>query len=756
MRRRWVRFVVLALVVALVASLATPASAVVARGGDDGAIKTRGSDKKAHPLGDKKAALKASALKAIATGKASAEGDVYEVAPGEFVEVALEGTGMVWTVPGEFSDLAHNEIPEPDRTVDNTTIWVEDFNTDYYNTMLYAQGDGVNSVAEYFLEMSSGLYTVDGVCEDWIAVPGDHTVYDDGDVKNDTSKNVWLFLEDSLDGWYASQVAAGKTVAQIDAYLAQYDQYDRYDWDGDGNFDEPDGYIDHFQSLHAGEGEEAGGGVLGDEAIWSHSWYVNFADITKTGPTLVDDEGEPVQNLMGGLRIGDSSYWVGDYTIQPENGGVGVFAHEYTHDLGVPDLYDTVGGDNAASFWTLMDSGSWLSQVDYDLGSAPCQLGPWEKRELGWLDYVVAEPGTTNELTLGPVEHASTRPQALLVNLPDKYLTWSIGAPYAGSYFYYSGKGDNLSNKMYKAYTLPPGATLSAMVYYGIEKGYDYANLIVSTDGGATWATVPTNLSNSTVEPNGIDGFTKKWTKLTADLSAYTGDVLLGFSYTTDGGVAEVGFMVDDIAITGQALDGAETDAGWTFKGFKVTNGTEGGYFWNYYLAENRTYYGYDVALNNAYNWGFLKGKDAMVNWAERFPYQDGLLVWYCDTSQPDNNTSVHPGAGFALPVDAHPAALKIGKSNTLWRNRIQSYDSTFGLWETDSLPLHYNSRLVPIPSLPGVPVFDGTKSYYDPANPTGSVITPVTDTRIEVRDTATAPDGGTYMAVSVTAPALP
>lgn len=750
MRRRPVRFVVLALVVALVASLATPASAVVARGGDAGAIKTRGSDKKAHPLGEKKAALKANALKAIGTGKAPAGGSVYEVAPGEFAEVALEGTGQVWTLPGEFSDYAHNSILEPDRTVDNSTIWVPDFGTEYYNTMLYAQGDGVNSMAEYFLEQSSGRYTVDGVCEEWVAVPGDHTVYDDGDAKNDTSTNVWLFLEDSLDGW-----CEGKRTDEINAYLARFDQWDRYDWDGDGDFNEPDGYIDHFQSLHAGEGEEAGGGVLGDEAIWSHSWYVNFADITKTGPTLVDDEGEPVQNLMGGLRIGDSNYWVGDYTIQPENGGVGVFAHEYTHDLGVPDLYDTAGGDNATSFWTLMDSGSWLSQSLFDLGSAPNHQGPWEKRELGWLDYVVAEPGTTTELTLGPVEHSSTQPQALLVNLPDKYLTWNIGTPYAGSYFYYSGKGDNLKNRMYKPFTLPAGAQLSAMAFYSIEKGYDYANLIVSTDGGRTWQTVPTSLSSSTVEANGIDGSTKKWTKLTADLSAYPGDVMLGFSYTTDGGVAEVGFMVDDIQITGQTLDGAEAEAGWTFEGFKTSNGTEGGYFWNYYLAENRTYYGYDVALNNAYNWGNLYGKDAMPNWAERFPYQDGLLVWYCDTSQPDNNTSVHPGAGFALPVDAHAKALCIGRTKTLWRNRIQTYDSTFGLDATDALPLHYNSRLVPILSLPGVPVFDGTKSYYDSANPTGSVITPVTSTRIEVLGTAGSHESGLYMGVRVTAPAL-
>lgn len=745
MRRRWVRFVVLALVVALVASLATPASAVVARNGEDGAIKHRGSDKKAHPLGDKKAALKANALKDKAKGENV--GDIYEVAPDQFVDVAFEGEDQVWTVPGEFSDLSHNSIPKPDRAVDNSTIWVEDFGTDYYNEMLYGRGAAVNSVAEYFLEQSSGRYTIAGECEDWVAVPGDHTVYDDGDGTPDTSENVWIFLQDSLDGWYAAQVAAGKSATDINTYLARYDQYDRYDWDGDGVFAEPDGYIDHFQSLHAGEGEEAGGGVLGDEAIWSHSWYAYYGLIGEAGPSP--------EYLLGGVQIGDSGYWVGDYTIQPENGGVGVFAHEFTHDLGVPDLYDTVGGDNATSFWTLMDSGSWLSQVDYDLGSAPDHLGAWEKLQLGWLNYATAAPGATRTVVLGPAEYNSTAAQALRVDLPDKFLEWTIAAPYAGMQFYYSDQGDNLRNTMTKPFTLPAGAQLSAMVNYGIEEGYDYAALIVSTDGGRTWDTVPTSLSNSSVEPNGIDGFSSGWVPLTADLSAYTGNVVLGFQYVTDGGVAEVGFMVDDLAISGQVLDGAEVDAGWSFDGFKVSDGVEGGDYENYYLAEYRQYWGYDVALQKAYNWGFLKGKDAKVNWAERFPYQDGLLIWYCDTSMRDNNTSVHPGSGFALPVDAHAKALRIGKTKKLWRNRIQTYDSTFGLDPTDALPLHYNGKLYPIRSLPAVATFNDALSYWDPANPTGSVITPVTGTRVTVLGTSTAEDGGQYMRVRVTAPVL-
>ncbi len=198
---------------------------------------------------------------------------------------------------GEFNDFSHNNIAEPNRTFDNSTIWVDDFSRDYFNKLLYDASPGVNSMANYFLEQSSGRYTVYGDATDWTTVPKGYAYYDDSVGGEDTSTNVWLFLQDMADGWYADQIAAGKTPAEIDAYLAQFDVLDRYDYDGDGEFNEPDGYIDHFQALHAGEGEEAGGGAMGAEAIWSHSWYANYADIDKTGPSP--------DFLLGGLQIGE-------------------------------------------------------------------------------------------------------------------------------------------------------------------------------------------------------------------------------------------------------------------------------------------------------------------------------------------------------------------------------------------------------------------------------------------------------------------
>jgi immune inhibitor A len=146
-------------------------------------------------------------------------------------------------------------------------------------------------------------------------------------------------------------------------------------------------------------------------------------------------------------------------------------------------------------------------------------------------------------------------------------------------------------------------------------------------------------LSNSTVEANGIDGFSNGWVDLTADLSAYTGNVLLGFAYTSDGGVNYDGFMIDDIQISGSALDGAETDTGWTFTGFRRTTGTEDKLYSQYYVAEFRTYKGYDNGLvPGPYYFGYAEKPTTRT-----FAYQDGCcsLLGYVAGRQ---QHGLHPG----------------------------------------------------------------------------------------------------------------
>ncbi len=715
-------FTIITLVAMLAMMLSVFGTASASEGVNTGPELTPKNDNLPDPLTTKQLELKQQALDAKLHGKAY--GKAHEVARGQFVQLDLEGTGMIWTVMGEFSDFPHNNIAQPDRTVNNTTLWVPDFSKAHMDALLYDRTPGANSMANYYLEQSSGRYTVAGEATDWIPV-GNHLLYDDN-----PDSNVWYFIRDTVNGWYDEQIAAGKTPAEINDYLSQFDVYDRYDYDGDGNFNEPDGYIDTFQSVHSGEGEEAGGGALGSTAIWSHSWYAFFNLMGIVGPDF---------NKLGGIQVGNSNYWVGKYTIQPENGGVGVFTHEFGHDLGLPDLYDTSGGENGTGFWTLMSSGSWMGNGTEDIGSMSSHMGAWEKFQLGWLNYEVAYAGKTSSTKLGPMEYNTKQAQGLFVVLPKKTVVTNIGAPYAGSYYYYSSAGDNLDNFMYKPFNLAAGSTLSAKVKYNIELDWDYAYLVYSTDNGATWIPIQTNLSTTT-DPNGqnkgfgITGISSGWVDLTANLP--TGNVLLGFRYWTDANTGGFGFMADEINITGFPTDGAETDAGWTYKpttGFHVTQGVESKLYSHYYVAEYRTYKGYDSTLKvGPYFFGYLNDP-ALVNFVDHFPYQDGLLINYWDTSQANNQTRLHPGAGLLLPIDAHYTALR-NVNGAVWRNRIQTYDSTFTLDATDALlNLHVNSVLSPIPSLKAVPVFDDRTLYWDPANPQGSVKNPNTGTQIRL-----------------------
>lgn len=723
------------------------------------------SDNPPHPLGDQQAARRAIGLKAKLSGKAP--GKTAQVARGQYVQLQRLGEDKIWTVVGQFGTQIsttyggtpgplRNQIPEPDRTVDNTTIWAPDFNKAYYEQLLFSEDPTKNSMRSFYKELSSNRYTVNGEVTDWVTVPFNEAYYGSNYCGGIVCARTWLFVRDAVNAWYNAQIAAGKTLAEINAYLSQFDVWDRYDYDNDGNFDEPDGYIDHFQIVHAGEGEETGGGAQGTDAIWSHRWYAFYNNIGITGPSS--------DYLLGGIKIGATNYWIGDYTVEPENGGVGVFAHEFGHDLGLPDLYDTSGNtggaENSTGFWTLYSSGSYgaSGKPEDGIGSRPIHMSALEKIMLGWSNYVVVPYGVNAGVKLGPAETTTKQAQALVALLPDKEVITNIGAPYAGSWFYHSGSGNDLDHAMTRSVTLPAGAvTLTAKARYAIELDWDYAYLTVNGNPVATNLSTGTN-PNGQNFGNGITGSSGgNWVDLTADLSAYAGQtVTLGFRYWTDGAVAEAGFGVDELAITGLPTDGAETDPGWTYAGFSRTTGEVTTSHFNAYMAEYRQYRGYDDALETGpYNFGFLNNP-ALLNWVEHFPYQDGMLVWYYDTSFPDNNVGDHCSGGrcggLFLPVDAHPDLL-LRPNGTVWRPRIQSYDSTFGLQPTDRVCLHVNSVEQCYGPLPATPVFDDTKDYWFPPDPSinhrgwAGVPVPKTGTVIRVTGTSAV---GSFMQVVV------
>ena len=122
---------------------------------------------------------------------------------------------------------------------------------------------------------------------------------------------------------------------------------------------------------HAGFGEESSGS---DGDIWSA-----FLD----GLNIAADNGMTT---------------IGEGSIVPEKEAgpspLGVIAHEFGHQLGLPDLYDTTGdGGSVIGDWGLMDAGAWLGD-----GLKPGHLCAWSKVWLGWIVPLEVTPCKVNQV----------------------------------------------------------------------------------------------------------------------------------------------------------------------------------------------------------------------------------------------------------------------------------------------------------------------------------------------------------------------
>ena len=71
---------------------------------------------------------------------------------------------------------------------------------------------------------------------------------------------------------------------------------------------------------------------------------------------------------------------------------IGVYAHEFGHILGLPDLYDRDGGSEGVGNWCLMAGGSWLGFA----GDTPSHMSSWCKIQMGWVDPVIIDQNSSN------------------------------------------------------------------------------------------------------------------------------------------------------------------------------------------------------------------------------------------------------------------------------------------------------------------------------------------------------------------------
>jgi immune inhibitor A len=246
----------------------------------------------------------------------------------------------------------------------------------HYQDMLFSSGVySGGSLTDFYKEASYNQLTItgdvfgQGVTVGWYRAPSSSSYY--------AGDNFGIY------GKYPNN--AQKLVEDVVALAASQVNYANYDNDRDG-------VVDALFVVHAGTGAE----VTGKKSdIWSHQWGIN----AKT---------------YNGVKVST-------YSMEPEDGKIGVFCHELGHVFGLPDLYD-YGYDSAGTgAWDLMAAGSWGNG-----GNTPAHQIGWCKTKLGWINptvifnsqqTVTIKPFATNaQLIKVPIGSLTSKEYFLLEN----------------------------------------------------------------------------------------------------------------------------------------------------------------------------------------------------------------------------------------------------------------------------------------------------------------------------------------------------
>jgi M6 family metalloprotease-like protein len=457
----------------------------------------------------------------------------------------------------------------------------------------------------------SSIYA-ERIRDGWYQLPGD-TAYYGSDKYGSAIPGAVVPGAGALQDIDSGCGPTGKAV--YDAAQAADPEIDYSDYDTD-----KDGVVDFFMMVFAGEGGHGGSqtSVPPYDNIWPHSsslesYYTDSA--TGLKGYVSDDQLKDGHGRL--LYYTDSSraamtttatefpvyVRVGPYNVNPESAidKASVISHEYGHSLGLPDYYSG-GGRETYGDWNLMATDK---SQNMDVNA---------KQELGWLVPRILEPGTTRTVSGWADSKVNTHRidwkdasgapytlsgpnvangEAYVAKLPSRQIIDPAQVP-SGDHVWWSRAGNqfgcapqaghNWDIYLPELATLAPGTpvTVSFKSRWDIEWDYDYGFVMISTDGGNTYTSLPSANGYTTPQAqnptanacqaqygNGITGATASYTGGTAAVDRVTGDyptgpfvddaydlssavghsTVLRFSYATDPGLARPGWFVDDIRI---------------------------------------------------------------------------------------------------------------------------------------------------------------------------------------------------------------
>lgn len=186
--------------------------------------------------------------------------------------------------------------------------------------------------------------------------------------------------------YYGKNTATGDDVNPArmiyDACKGLDDEINFADYDLDGN-----GVVDNVFVFYAGYGEASYGE---DDSVWPHQWSLSDAHL----PLELDWVSINKYACSNELELNSLR--------KPIPCGIGTFVHEFSHVLGLPDLYVTSGrGSWTPSIWSVLDQGPYNNN-----GRTPPAYSAYERYALGWLDpIVISEPAN---ISLEAIDETNT------------------------------------------------------------------------------------------------------------------------------------------------------------------------------------------------------------------------------------------------------------------------------------------------------------------------------------------------------------
>lgn len=234
---------------------------------------------------------------------------------------------------------------------------------DFQNHLFDSNPSG--TVSEYFLEVSSGMFELEGKVYGWFQTGKQFDYY----MANGVSESAY---PQNIPGFVAA------VISLADPHV-DFGLYDNDGMDNIPNSGDDDGYVDAVVLVFAGlPGLQSTRGLQG----------------RLENPVVTSD-----QSASGGnIRI--RSFVLVPELQRKDNTAIlqtiGTTCHEFGHVLGLPDLYDYSGRSLGLGWWCLMSEGAHLGD-----GSKPPHLSAWCKMQLGWVNPVIV--GSPETLRIEPV-----------------------------------------------------------------------------------------------------------------------------------------------------------------------------------------------------------------------------------------------------------------------------------------------------------------------------------------------------------------